>query len=92
MSYPYGQVVPLIFRFTNNADAATDPTTVVVTVLKPDRSTSVLTPTNPATGEYRVSVTGDQAGRFIVEASGAGNGIDTSISYAFVIAPSQVAL
>lgn len=92
MSYPFGQSVPLIFRFTNNADEATDPSTVVVTVLKPDRSTSVLTPTNPATGEYRVSVTGDQPGRYIVEASGAGNGIDTSISYAFVIASSQVAL
>lgn len=92
MSYPIGQVVPLIFRFTNNADAATNPSTVVITVLKPDHSTATLTPTNPTTGEYRVNVTGDQAGRYVVEASGAGNGIDTSISYAFVISPSQVAL
>jgi hypothetical protein len=91
MSYPYGQVVPLIFSFTDNTFAPADPATVVISQRAPDGVVSVLSSSNPTVGEYRVSVAGNQPGRYVIEAVGIGNGIDTSISYAFVISPSQVA-
>jgi hypothetical protein len=90
MSYPIGQAIPLIFRFTNDVDAPADPATVTATQRTPAGVTSTLTLTHPATGEYRVTVIGNRAGRWVVEVAGSGNGIDTSIAHAFVIDPSQV--
>lgn len=90
MSYPIGQAIPLIFRFTNDVDAPADPGTVTATILKPTGVTVSLTLTHPTVGEYRGTVLGDLPGRWVVEVAGSGNGIDTSIAHAFVINPSQV--
>lgn len=91
MSYPFGQGLPLIFRFVNDLDLPADPDTLTVTLRRPDGTTATLTPDHPTTGEYRVTVIGNQPGRWVCEARGTGNGIETSIAHEWVIDPSKVA-
>jgi nitrogen fixation protein FixH len=91
VSYPYGQGIPLIFRFTNDADQPAAPQTLTITVKRPSGTTATLAPTNPATGEYRVTVVCDQPGKWAVEARGTGGGIETSIAYEWTVEPSKVA-
>lgn len=68
-----GNVVRLSAVFTNAAEAATNPTAVVLKIQKPDgTSENDITPTNDSTGNYHYDYTPATAGKYYYKFIGTG--------------------
>ena len=71
-TYDIGDQVRLSVAFTNSAGVATDPTTVTITIRKPDQTTSTPTALTSATGTWYTDVTLDQTGNWYYRFAGTG--------------------
>ena len=71
--FDVGDLVEVTAAFTNLEGVATNPTAVVLRVVKPDGTASTVTASNTGTvGEYAGSVTVDQAGLWEYRFTGSG--------------------
>jgi hypothetical protein len=71
--YPNGQGVVLSNTFKNTAGALTDPTTVTLTVRRPDGTVDTPTAVKDSTGTYHADYTSTtQAGAYVWRWSGTG--------------------
>lgn len=71
-TYDIGDLVTLTATLTNTAGTLSDPTSVTLTVRKPDGSSSTVSNTRSSTGVYTADVTIDQAGEWNYRWEGTG--------------------
>jgi hypothetical protein len=72
VEYQVGQRVGCSATFTNELDQPADPSSVVVTVMRPDGTVVALTPSNPAVGLWTARYNIDQPGRHYYSFKGSG--------------------
>ncbi|MDP9418989.1 MAG: hypothetical protein M3P53_02380 [Actinomycetota bacterium] len=84
-----GDAVRMRASFTNEAGTATNPTTVVLTVARPDGTTFQPTLANPAIGTFEAIEVLDQPGlwRFKFAASGGVTAVEAGAMYARPVVP-----
>src|SRR5262245_29415242 len=71
-----GESRVLSVTFANEDGDATDPTTVTLTIVAPDGTTTTPVPTHPGVGVYEHLLDPDQSGPWQYDFAGQGNGID----------------
>jgi hypothetical protein len=88
--YYIGNIVRLTAAFKNSAGVATNPTTVVLQIRKPDGTNeSNITPTNTAVGAYQHDYTPGGGGKYYYKFVGTG-GVTAADEDFFIIRGSSV--
>lgn len=83
-AYDVGDGPTLWIEFRDTAGSLADPTDVVLTMRKPDGSTSTPPPTHPSLGRYEAAIEFDQHGRWDFHWQGSGGVVAAARAYATV--------
>jgi hypothetical protein len=70
--YLIGNIIRISSTFTNLTGIPTNPTSVVLTIKKPDLTETTQTPTNDSAGNYHADITPDQVGMYYYYFAGTG--------------------
>lgn len=89
--YPQGTVVTVSVEFKTEDGVLTDPTTVTLTVRKPDKTLVTVTPTPISTGVYegRVDTEGGPEGNWYYRWDGSGT-LEAAEEWGFIVKHSNV--